>query len=269
MTEEHRPEGLPTVDELVEGQVYRIRSRNLVVGAWRPEPVNGFVGVRFKFGSAYLFTEYHWDTGGSVGTVTAAEPWLVDGEPLMVPEGAVLNDHIPGSDCSEHDRECYFKEWAEGEGPTEYRGRGRWLHTDDDTELEKGDFPHGRSNDALFALLEPIDAAINEQLRAELEAWEKARDEFEAALTDEQRAERERLTLEQAAEVAQVALLTDIEWGLSPKATPDERTEWHKNLPVEERQPLNAASMERRREVYNKYHELIKPFLYREPRSRR
>jgi hypothetical protein len=33
----------------------------------------GFVGIREKFGSEYLFTEYHWDTGAPCGTVHPVE----------------------------------------------------------------------------------------------------------------------------------------------------------------------------------------------------
>lgn len=56
--------------DLVEGQVYEINSRNLIVGAWRPE-TRGFVGLREKFKSRYLFEEYHWDCGPPHGTARA------------------------------------------------------------------------------------------------------------------------------------------------------------------------------------------------------
>ncbi len=50
------------------GWTYKIHSRNLVVGVFNKER-NGFVGIREKFGSRYLFMEYHWDTGAPHGTV--------------------------------------------------------------------------------------------------------------------------------------------------------------------------------------------------------
>lgn len=40
--------------------LYRIQSRNLPLGVWN-ETTKGFVGIRLKFGSRYLFEEYHWD----------------------------------------------------------------------------------------------------------------------------------------------------------------------------------------------------------------
>lgn len=65
-------ERLP-MDALVPRRIYRIRSRNLLVGAWNPE-TSGFIGIREKFGSDYLFTEYHWDHDPHFGTVSHMEP---------------------------------------------------------------------------------------------------------------------------------------------------------------------------------------------------
>ncbi len=50
------------------GFLYKIYSRNLDCGVY-DETTKGFVGIRTKFGSRYLFTEYHWDTGAPFGTV--------------------------------------------------------------------------------------------------------------------------------------------------------------------------------------------------------
>jgi len=48
--------------------LYKISSRNLSLGIFNVKN-NGFIGVREKFGSHYLFTEFHWDTGAPFGTV--------------------------------------------------------------------------------------------------------------------------------------------------------------------------------------------------------
>lgn len=56
------------LEECVHGRIYRISSRNLKIGVYN-EAVRGFTGIRVKFGSRYLFTEYHWDTGSPHGTV--------------------------------------------------------------------------------------------------------------------------------------------------------------------------------------------------------
>lgn len=60
------------MEDLEERVLYRIRSRNLVVGIWVPEE-RGFIGVRNKFGDDYLFTEYHRDADPRYGTVSLME----------------------------------------------------------------------------------------------------------------------------------------------------------------------------------------------------
>jgi hypothetical protein len=57
------------LNECRHGYTYRIRSRNLTVGVFDSEK-SGFVGIREKFGSRYLFTEFHRDTGAPYGTVS-------------------------------------------------------------------------------------------------------------------------------------------------------------------------------------------------------
>lgn len=49
------------------GTVYLVLSRNLEVGVFDGD--TGFIGIRTKLGSDFLFTEYHWDTGDPYGTV--------------------------------------------------------------------------------------------------------------------------------------------------------------------------------------------------------
>lgn len=48
------------------GRLYKLQSRNLSIGVY--DGLSGFIGIRFKFESEYLFTEYHWDTGEPFGT---------------------------------------------------------------------------------------------------------------------------------------------------------------------------------------------------------
>lgn len=47
--------------------LYYIDSRNLAMGVYNPDD-KGFIGIRTKFGSRFLATEYHWDTGEPYGT---------------------------------------------------------------------------------------------------------------------------------------------------------------------------------------------------------
>ena len=53
--------------DLVDGAVYQIHSRNLVVGIWQ-EARKSFLGIREKFGHHFLFAEYHYDIGAPLGT---------------------------------------------------------------------------------------------------------------------------------------------------------------------------------------------------------
>jgi hypothetical protein len=57
------------LEDCIEGNLYKIHSRNLTHGIFTKFN-NGFLGIREKFGSTYLFTEYHWDTGAPFGTVS-------------------------------------------------------------------------------------------------------------------------------------------------------------------------------------------------------
>jgi len=73
------------IKECIKGRVYKIRCRNLRYGVYNGD--GGFIGIRTKFGSRYLFTEYHWDTGAPFGTVRDQIDIGID-----VPTEIILND---------------------------------------------------------------------------------------------------------------------------------------------------------------------------------
>ena len=52
------------MDGLEDRCLYLIHARNSHIGQWVAAD-KGFVILREKFGSRYLFTEYHWDSDGS------------------------------------------------------------------------------------------------------------------------------------------------------------------------------------------------------------
>jgi hypothetical protein len=54
--------------ECQKGHVYELRSRNLDRGVFDGE--TGFIGIRTKFDSRFLFTEYHYETGAPHGTAS-------------------------------------------------------------------------------------------------------------------------------------------------------------------------------------------------------
>ena len=51
------------------GWTYQLSSRNLIIGVFN-ERTKGFVGLRDKFRSLFLFTELHRDVGAPHGTAT-------------------------------------------------------------------------------------------------------------------------------------------------------------------------------------------------------
>jgi len=56
------------INECVDRGAYEMRSRNLHIGVFSIKD-GGFIGIREKFRSLYLFTEYHYDNGPPFGTV--------------------------------------------------------------------------------------------------------------------------------------------------------------------------------------------------------
>lgn len=56
------------IEECIHGGLYRFYARNFFLGIYN-EKKKGFIGVREKFNSKYLFIEYHWDIGMPYGTV--------------------------------------------------------------------------------------------------------------------------------------------------------------------------------------------------------
>ncbi len=55
-----RREDTILIPDLIGGNLYRIRSRNLGIGVWSPES-NGFWGIRRKFTNTFCDHEYHYD----------------------------------------------------------------------------------------------------------------------------------------------------------------------------------------------------------------
>ncbi len=70
--------------ECVAGQLYRVRARNFRIGVWTGE---GFLGIRNKWGSEFLDTEYHWDSNGTVRPLEAL--------PETVPDGIAIEGRNP------------------------------------------------------------------------------------------------------------------------------------------------------------------------------
>jgi hypothetical protein len=60
------------IDDCVQGGLYEVDARNFKLGVYNKEQ-QGFIGIRYKFGSEFLDLEFHWDTGAPYGTVKPIE----------------------------------------------------------------------------------------------------------------------------------------------------------------------------------------------------
>jgi hypothetical protein len=117
----------------VRGHVYRLHSRNLDLGVFNGE--TGFLGLREKFGSRYLFCEYHWETGAPFGTVYPLEDLGLIPEDLVIAESLGLIDH-------RNRRPVAF------DRPISEGGRG-WYYLDSGKANQKI-VPQGLGNEKLF-----------------------------------------------------------------------------------------------------------------------
>jgi len=141
------PEDHIEPDQLVHRQVYRVASRNLLVGVWDSER-QGFVGIREKFNDKYLAVEYEYDlqhgTARGVEVLDLAVPGSVS---LKLSLGTV--DSITG-------RPVEFVKDSDSSGPLVH---GTWHYVDDDTVGEKPS-PQSVPNEELYALLETLDTPL-------------------------------------------------------------------------------------------------------------
>ena len=136
------------VRDCKKGHVYRIHSRNLGFGVFVPEKDNGFLGVREKGGSLYLFNELHADTGGIFGTVRPLE----DLGPLKDPK-ILLSESMP-SLCSYCGERCAYIEVEGGVQKGDQSYSGEWRHLSGDGRCNEV-HPEGSENHKLFqAMLE-------------------------------------------------------------------------------------------------------------------
>lgn len=129
------------VGELKHCAVYALRSRNLLVGVW-DENSKGFIGVREKMRDTYLFTEYHYDLGG---TANATEEL-----PLNLPDDVELRENFDPT-CRDHLQDVVFTT------PIAKGGEG-WIHVK--TKERCDGVKVCEMNQELFDLLEPIHAEI-------------------------------------------------------------------------------------------------------------
>lgn len=136
------------VEDCKHGRIYAIKSRNLTYGVFARKSA-GFTGIREKFGSLYLFEEYHWDNGPPFGT---AKPYLDTG--IDIPTWLKITPYF-GPICPVCGRGVYRDEWREGCPPKPTDNTEVWdYHLDDDSPAcEMG---HVVNNKPLYSLLEKV-----------------------------------------------------------------------------------------------------------------
>jgi hypothetical protein len=149
--------------DCVKGRVYKIGCRNLVFGVF--DGHEGFIGIRTKFGSRYLATEYHYDQGAPYGTVYSVADTGVD-----VPEGVEILMSLGVQDA---DTGRWIEHSEDAINP--HRGRegikkGWWIFKDTGETCGKVhacDVP----NDKLFTFLDDFAAARKCSGRHALHGW--------------------------------------------------------------------------------------------------
>jgi hypothetical protein len=133
------------LEECVKGHVYRLIARNFSVGVF--DGRDGFIGIRTKFGSRYLFTEYHYDAAA----FPTARPLKLLG---VVPDSISLDISLGTINEPDGRRVAFDKPEASG-------GRG-WYYVDDGEHVDDL-CPVNVPNTALFNYIEKIMDSHNEQ----------------------------------------------------------------------------------------------------------
>lgn len=135
-----RLELIPQV-KLIKGRLYKILCRNLKTGIY--DGNGGFIGIREKLGSCYLFTEYHFDHG-HIGTVRGMED-----TGIQLPDGIPLETRLGSEDQITKRPVAFDRPVAEG-------GKG-WFFTDTG-EASEAIWPCAVGNMELFKFLKDHEA---------------------------------------------------------------------------------------------------------------
>lgn len=146
------------LDKCENRHVYIIRSRNLLMGAFR-QSVGGFIGIREKFGTRYLFEEYHNEASIHHGTV-----WPIEDIGVILPDDIELVEVFDGGCGTCGAPVEYHKELS---GPFNQETKDwdtwPWVHVDNpEAEADHGGicaktYGTHKTNQPLFDLLEKLE----------------------------------------------------------------------------------------------------------------
>ena len=134
------------LEQCIKGRVYRLHCRNLSYGVFNG--TDGFIGIRTKFGSRFLFTEIHWDADQHFGTVGGMEDMGID-----VPAEIEIRESFPTVDRATGRLVRFDPSNHCDDGPR----RSGWVFIDTG-EWKPDIWPVSYSYKPLFAFLEWIEA---------------------------------------------------------------------------------------------------------------
>lgn len=141
------PERIP-MDRCVPRRVYKVWSRNLRFAVY--DGNGGFCGIRYKLGSRFLFTEYHWDKCKHHGTVRAMRDIGID-----LPDEISLEERL-GTEDYDTKRRVHFK-YDLG------KSTGKW-YFNDTGEHGPAIRPCSISNQKLFDFLDQIGSSDDAEI---------------------------------------------------------------------------------------------------------
>jgi hypothetical protein len=130
-------------EECQHRAVYILHSRNLKFGVYNKH-TNGFIGIRTKFGSRFLFTEYHWDNE----SFATAKPIEIICE---VPETIEIIEEL-GTECFKCKTKVEFVRDPSLDGSVIYTGKWKHLGAVNCDSVD----PISIHNDELFELLDML-----------------------------------------------------------------------------------------------------------------
>lgn len=136
------------LEKCKDRMVYVVRARNIQFGVFN-QGVNGFVGLRTKFGSRFLATEFHDETGAPHGTCFPVQ------EIEFVPDDLMVLDLLPGT-----------LDWNTKRRIVRDDEAGKWKFEDTGKFCEKAS-PTAINNDALCNWMK----AKEEEYRKKYEEW--------------------------------------------------------------------------------------------------
>jgi hypothetical protein len=108
------------LEDCIIGHLYKVQARNINLAVYNGE--GGFIGIRTKFGSSYLDTEMHWDTGAPFGTAHPLEDLGQIPDDIEAVESFLNEEAVHGEMPYKHNEKLF--NYLLARELTEYRDHG-------------------------------------------------------------------------------------------------------------------------------------------------